>query len=157
MSDKFEEYRLKVAGTNIDQRSLLSTDYFNTFNSVAMVFDMLPDMPELLEEVDAWQFFDYIEHFRHSGLDFADLAIEAYPHAPADLRAAFESKVAGMRIIVEETRRTLHLLQEAGEMKTFSTFASHIAEIFHQMMDEGGAIIHGETTSLSQDSIDQMF
>ena len=32
MSDKFEEYRKKVAGTNIDARSLLSTDYFTQHN-----------------------------------------------------------------------------------------------------------------------------
>ena len=78
MSDKLEEYREKVIGTNIDQKSLLSTDYFNTFNSVAMLFDMLPDVPELLEEVEQWQFYDYVDHFKASGLDFAPLAIEAY-------------------------------------------------------------------------------
>ena len=50
-ADKLEEYRRKVADTNIDSRSLLSTDYFNTFNSVVMVLDVLPDAPELLEEI----------------------------------------------------------------------------------------------------------
>ena len=63
-------------GTNIDPRSLLSTDYFNTFNSVVMVLDLLPDAPDLLEEVEQWQFYDYIGHFQRSGLDFAQLAIE---------------------------------------------------------------------------------
>ena len=157
MSDKFEEYRQKVAGTNIDQRSLLSTDYFNTFNSVVMLLDMLPDAPELLEEMEQWQFYDYIGHFKASGLDFADLAIEAYPHSPPELRQAFERKIAGMRIFIEDATHTLRRLFEVGEMETFVHFAKQASQLFHGMMEEGGAIVHGHDATLNQDAIDQLF
>ena len=156
MTDKLEEYRQRVAGTNIDQRSLLSTDYFNTFNSVVRVLEMLPDAPELLEEVEAWKFYDYVEHFKASGLDFAELAIEAYPYAPPDLREAFEKKINAMRIFIEESRHMLRRLYDAGEIKTFSTVARMAAVLFLGMMEDGNAIVHGSNAS-TQTDIDKLF
>jgi hypothetical protein len=157
VSDKLEEYRQKVAGTNIDPRSLLSTDYFNTFNSVVMLLDMLPDMPELLDEVDQWQFYDYVGHFKASGLDFADLAIESYEYSPPELRTAFERKINGMRVFIEEASHTLRRLYDAGEMDTFGRFARQAVVLFRGMMDEGGAIVHGYDSTLNQDAIDKLF
>jgi hypothetical protein len=154
---RLEEFRQKVAGTNIDQRSLLSTDYFNTFNSVIMLFDMLPEMPELLDEIDQWQFYDYVDHFKQSGLDFANLAIEAYPYAPSEIRDSFERKINGMRVFVEEAARMLRRLHEAGEMTAFNIFSRHIADMCRQMISEGGSIVHGQNAILDQHAIDSLF
>ncbi|MDE2030311.1 MAG: hypothetical protein KGI97_07085, partial [Alphaproteobacteria bacterium] len=155
--DKFEEYRMKVAGTNIDSRSLLSTDYFNNFNSVVMLFDMLPEAPELLDEIDEWKFNTYVEHFQNSGLDFAVLAIEAYDYVPLDMKRAFERKIEAMRVFIVDCAQTLRHLHEAGETQAFATFARQAAEMFRFMMNEGGAIIHGTDASLDQGAIDKMF
>jgi hypothetical protein len=154
--DKFEEFRAKVAGTNIDQRSLLSTDYFNTFNSVLMVIEMLPDAPDLLEEVEQWEFYDYAGHFRHSGLDFAELAIEAYQYCPQELREAFERKINGMRILLEESAHMLRRLYDAGELQVFAVIARTTSGLIRSMMEEGNGIIHG-TNTLVQNDIDKMF
>jgi hypothetical protein len=155
--DKLEEYRRKVEGTNIDPRSLLSTDYFNTFNSVAMLFDMLPDAPELLEEVEQWQFYDYVGHFKASGLDFAQLAIEAYQYSPPELRGAFERKINGMRVFIEGTASLLRRLHDAGETKVFAEFARQAVILFRGMMEEANGIVHGKEAALNQDSIDKLF
>ena len=53
MTDQFQEYVQKVTGTNIDPRSLLSTDYFNHFNTVIMLFSMLPDARNA-ETMQSW-------------------------------------------------------------------------------------------------------
>lgn len=155
VTDTLDDIRQKVAGTNIDQRSLLSTDYFNTFNSVVMVLDMLAEAPELLEEIEQWTFCDYVGHFRGSGLDFADLAIEAYAHAPVELRTAFERKIGSMRIILEDCAKTLRRLYDIGDMEAFATFARAVCELFHGLIAEGNAIVHGG--SMSQTDIDAMF
>lgn len=157
MPDQLEEYRQKVAGTSIDPRSLLSTDYFNTFNSVVMLFDMLPEMPELLEEVEQWQFNDYVGHFQASGLDFAPLAIDAYQFSPPELRSAFERKINGMKVFVEEATRILKRLQEVGEMQTFGKFSRQIAELLRGMMEEGSSIVHGYDASVDQHKVDALF
>jgi hypothetical protein len=154
--DKLEEYRRKVADTNIDPRSFLSTDYFNMFNSVVMVLDMLPDAPELLEEIEHWQFLGYVEHFKISGLGFADLAIEGYPLAPPELRETFERKVNSIRVIIEELARTLRRLLDAGENETFSITARLAATQLRAMMQEGNSIVHG-SSAIAQTDIDKMF
>lgn len=156
MSDKLEEYRQKVVGINIDQRSLLSTDYFNTFNSVVMVMDVLPDAPELLEEVEQWRFNTYAEHFQVSGLDFADLAIEAYEHSPPELKEAFDKKVNGMRVFIEDSTHMLRRLYDSGELQVFTEVAHMLASIFRRMMEEGNVIVHGGSAS-TQSDIDKMF
>jgi hypothetical protein len=154
---KLKEYRVKVAGTNIDARSLLSTDYFNTFNSVVMLFDLLPSCPEMIEEIDQWEYYDYVQHFEHSGLSFAQLAIEAYQYAPTELRERFERKINGMRIFIEEAAHTLRALHDAGETSTFCNFARAAVILFRSMMTEGSSIVHGDEATLSQDSIDKLF
>lgn len=148
--------RQKVAGTNIDPRSLLSTDYFNTFNSVVMVLDMVADMPELIEEIEQWQFLNYCEHFTASGLDFATLAVEAYAFAPEDLRKALESKSLVMKSMVEDYGKILRQHLEAGEMAIFADKAHSAAEQLRKMMEEGSGIVHGDASS-TQTQIDTLF
>src|SRR3546814_9281729 len=47
-------YRRLVRGTNINATSLLATDYLNHFNEVVMVPELVPDMPEIIDEAAAW-------------------------------------------------------------------------------------------------------
>ena len=122
-----------------------------------MLFDMLPDVPELLEEVEQWQFYDYVGHFQASGLDFAPLAIEAYEHVPPDLKQAFENKIACMHSLVEDAALTLRQLYDAKDMEAFVQFSRQTAAFLHNMEEEGGAIVHGHNESLSQDAIDNLF
>lgn len=157
MSDKFEEYRKKVAGTNIDARSLLSTDYFNHFNTVIMLLGMLPEVPGLLDEIDAWKFIDYRQHFRESGLDFAPLAIEAYDYVPSKMRAKFERKVEEISNFVEISRLGLRRLLESGDTERFAELARRTSRDMQTMVDDGGAIVHGHDASLDQSSVDELF
>ena len=157
MSDKLEEYRQKVVGTNIDQKSLLATDYFNTFNSVAMILEMLPDAPERLEEVEQWQYYDYVQHFQASGLDFAPLAIEAYEYVPPDLKTAFENKIANMHSLIVDAAQTLRAQHDAGNTEGFASFCRETVTLYHAMREEGDAIVHGHNDTLSQEAIDSMF
>lgn len=157
MTDMLEHYREKVVGTNIDTRSLLSTDYFNHFNSVIMLFGMLPDAPELLEDIDGWQFLNYLDHFKTSSLDFAPLAIEVYEHAPSNLRDQFTRKAEEIRIFIEVSRLGLRRLLENGEKEKFADMAQRVSRELQLMVDAGGAIVHGNEHSMDQSAIDKMF
>ena len=143
MSDSIEQYQARVAGTNIDPRSLLSTDYFNHFNTVIMLLGMLPDMPDMLDEIDAWEYISYPQHFEASGLDFAALAIELYPKSPEKLRVQFERKIDEMRIFIEVSRLGLRRLLEKGETDKFKDMCMRVARELQNMADAGGAIVHG--------------
>jgi hypothetical protein len=38
----------RLEGTNINQSTLLATDYLNRFNEVVMMIEMIPDMPDCM-------------------------------------------------------------------------------------------------------------
>ncbi len=157
MSDFLDLYRQKVADTNIDPSTLLSTDYFNTFNSVIMLLDMVPDTPELLEEILQWDFYDYKAHFKAGALDFSALAIEAYDHVPPETRAAFERLIDSMRLCVETARPVLQRLQAEGAADSFAQEAFQTAEFLREGVAQGNALVHGQTGSAEQAAIDALF
>ena len=153
----YEEYRARLQGTTIDSNTFLSTDYFNHFNEAIMLFGMLPDMPEMLEEIDLWKFRTYCEHFQASGLAFADLAIEVYPLAPEDLRVRLELLVEEMRDRIETARAALHELLARHDHEALAEKALTCSLTLQRMVDEGSAIVHGSVGSLDQAAIDSMF
>jgi len=147
----------KIVGTNIDPRSLLSTDYFNHFNEVIMMLNMLPDMPELLDEVDKWQFKTYTEHFLESELNWGPLAIEAYNEAPAETREKFDRLASQINIMITETRALLRKILEEGNLDKFREMAQMHSMQLQGMVDDGGSIVHGFKGAADQAEIDKMF
>ncbi len=152
-----KDFESLVVGTNIDPRSLLSTDYFNHFNEVIMMLGMVGDAPDLLDEIDKWDFKTYREHFLTSGLGFADLAIEAYEAAPRDLRDRFDKIAVQMSMLVVETRVRLRQMLESGDMPRFADMAMLNSMQLQGMVDDGAAVVHGHGKSADQAAIDSMF
>jgi hypothetical protein len=153
----YDEYQARVAGTTIDGGTLLSTDYFNSFNEVIMLLGMLPEMPDMMEDIRAWRFITYEEHFRASGLPFAKLAIEAYAHVPAAVRECFELTLAEMRQTVDEARETLAGLTGAATLDHFNHCAVDYSMRLQRLVDSASAIVHGHGETSEQDAIDAMF
>ncbi len=81
-SDDFLAMRARVRDTNISETTLLATDYLNHFNEVVMMLEMVPDMPEFLDELKEWQPKSYLQHFRDAAFSDAALAVEAYTFIP---------------------------------------------------------------------------
>ena len=152
-----ELYRERVKGTTIDAGTLLSTDYFNLFNEVIMLLGMLGDMPDMLDEVIAWKFKTYEQHFAESGLAFAPLAIEAYPHAPPSAREHFERTIQRMHDTVEEAKLVLADLRGQVDVPLLAEQAMNYSMMLQQMVDTGSAIIHGIDGILDQSAIDDLF
>jgi hypothetical protein len=154
----YDQYRTRVAGTTIDESTLLSTDYFNNFNEVIMLLGMLPEMPEMIEDIDAWRFRTYEEHFGDSGLPFAALAIEAYAHVRPAVRERFEQTIAQMRDIVDEARGILGPLADNAELDRFKLSALAYSMRLQGLVDTGSAIVHGGADQISdQSAIDALF
>src|SRR5580693_7473839 len=95
----------RVRGTNISETTLLATDYLNHFNEIVMLLEMVPDMPELFEEAQAWQPKSYVEHFAGSSSPFHALAAELYPHAPRMYRAPFDTTIEQLNGLIDRTLR----------------------------------------------------
>ena len=73
----FDEMSRRAEGTNVNPQTLLATDYLNHFNEIVMLLEMLPDLPDCLEDVQAWRPKSYAEHFTASAVADRELAILA--------------------------------------------------------------------------------
>ena len=154
---EFIAFRSKVKGTNIDEQTLLATDYLNHFNEIVMLFDMIPDMPELIEDCRAWQPRSYEDHFRQSTFSDRDLAVEAYSKVPSRFRIPFEETIGQINALILSSVDRVEAEIAAGAasevLRHNCTVISRAAQV---LMDHASAIIHGSHHTMDQAEIDAM-
>ena len=114
---------LLVRGKNINETTLLATDYLNHFNEIIMVLELVPDMPECLEEAQT-QLGAALETFTSLQVPFEEgrtrLELARLAHAREDAETATRELAEahavfsrlGVPVYVERTR-TLE-----GELET---------------------------------------
>ncbi len=149
-----EVWRARVRGTNISDKTLLATDYLNHFNEIVMLIEMVPDMPDMLEECYAWQPKSYQEHFRDSGFSDRELAIEAYEHVPAKFRKPFEDTIAQMTRVVGRTLERIDNDVHQGDPERLRADCRQSVEIIHRIIQVANGIIHGTAHVMEQAEID---
>ena len=143
-----------VRGSNIDVTTLLATDYLNHFNEIVMLLEMVPDMPEMLDDVKEWQPKSYQDHFRDSTIAEKELAIEAYGHVPAIYREPFEQTVEQINSKIASTVQRLEKNLADGETDVLRANAENLSRLIQRLMDMASAIIHGSSKTLDQSEID---
>lgn len=154
---EFIAFREKVKGTNIDEQTLLATDYLNHFNEIVMLFDMIPDMPELIEDCRAWQPRSYEDHFRQSTFSDRDLAVEAYGKVPSRFRIPFEETIGQINtLILNSTDRMETDINAGVDPEIIRHNCSTISRAAQVLMDHASAIIHGSHHTMDQAEIDSM-
>lgn len=150
----FLEWRQKVKGTNISDKTLLATDYLNHFNEIVMLIEMIPDMPMMLDECYMWEPKSYQEHFRDSGFSDKELAIQAYDHVPTKFRKPFEDTVALMHTVVKVTLDKLAAAVKSEDMEKLRFDCQISVDMIHKIIQVANGIIHGTTQVMEQDEID---
>jgi len=156
-SEIVAQFRQRVADTNISDTSLLATDYLNHFNEVVMLIDMIPDMPECLEDVREWRPKSYAQHFADSGLPEADLAIAAYEHSPVAYRLPLEQTVDNLNRLVDAGLEQITSAVDLGDQNILVEAASQVSREMQRLVDAASAIINGVTSANDQTDIDHMF
>ena len=151
-----EAFREKVRGTNINEQTLLATDYLNHLNEPIMLFEMLADVPELLEELAAWQPKSYVEHFTDSTFTDKELAIEAYGVAPAMYREPFDETVGSAKRCIATAIEALTKLTEQGRTEDIRVITGEVSKILGSLVDKASSIIHGKVTTMGQTQIDEI-
>lgn len=157
---RIAELKGRVEGTTIDDRSLLSTDFFNHANEAIMLLGLLPDMPDMLDELRAWRPKSYAEHFRGSSLPFADLAIECYEAADPPVRASFDAVVARIEARIADAVAHLEFAETDAEFRHVCDTAMRDLT---NLVGEGSGVVHGVAVpgtiegSSDQAAIDALF
>tara|TARA_R110000868_G_scaffold53249_8_gene167378 strand:- start:1380 stop:1907 length:528 start_codon:yes stop_codon:yes gene_type:complete len=126
---------------NINPVTGLATDYLNHFNEVIMLMEMLPDMPDCVEDVLDWAPASYPEHFEHSSFKDRDLAILAYEVAPRAVRAHLLTVTLE---IETEVARAQALLQDGADEAACHAVARLATEAIKPLIAAASSAIHGQ-------------
>jgi len=150
----YEAFKTRAEGTNINPETLLATDYLNHFNEIVMLLDMVPDMPDLVEECKAWQPKSYPAHFADSTFRDKDLAMEAYNHCPARYRRPFDETIDRMNDLALASVTRMETALAEGNTEVVRLQAQSASRALQRLMDAASAIIHGAESTLHQEEID---
>ena len=119
-----------------------------------MIMEMLPDMPECIDLVQAWAPKSYPEHFAESAIADRDLAIAAWPHAPARFRRPFERAIEAMdQTVLTCVARCGRAIDDDNETR-LRTVSAKGAGTLQRFVERASAIINGDEASLDQGEID---
>lgn len=162
-----------LANANINPVSFLATDYLNHFNEVVMLMEMVPDMPDMVADVLAWEPCGYPKHFEQSVFAAKALAIEAYHASPAASRTAFDAVVADLDNQIEDIQILLSGVDPSQPMDPAlaDRLMLTIVNELRPAIDRASGIINATDTGSqvtpaqgddeakmrAQDAIDEMF
>jgi len=131
----------QLRAANINPRTGLATDYLNHFNEAVMLLEMVPDMPECVEDFLSWRPLSYAEHFTASNFKARDLAIEAYNAADSRIRAEFDSITTAITSILTAVSEAM---QKAQQDKTRARLAEQATGWVKPLVMQAGGVINGD-------------
>ena len=136
-------FRSHVPGTNINESTLLASDYLNHFHELVMLLDAVSSEPATFaDDLLSWRPLTYEEHFSESGFRDKNLAIAAYRRAPPSIRARFDEAVA--RLHGEALTLVTEVATQLEQGKGLNQACESAAARLRILIDEANAIANGE-------------
>lgn len=135
-------YRARARNTNVNDITLLATDYLNHFNEALMLAELVIDMPDMLEDLIDWSPVTYGNHFRDSGIADRELAIEAYEFSPTEYKTPFEAITRRLDEEIEDLQTNLRLIDNLEDDEA-RMMADEQCAIIRGLIEQAGAIING--------------
>jgi hypothetical protein len=140
----------RLAAANINPVTGLATDYLNHFNEAVMVLEMLPQMPECMEELIVWRPMTYAEHFAASNFKDRELAVAAYELAEPSARLRLDELAETMNTILLATRDAM---RSSLATPVANALAEYAAAQLKPLVARAGAVINGKEAGHSQDGV----
>jgi hypothetical protein len=153
---RYAEFCAKAQGTNVNDRTLLATDYLNHVNEIIMLMEIVPDAPECLEDCRAWHPISYVAHFEASSIADRDLAIEAYEFSPPEFRDNFDRLVSDMHRVIAGALASLEAATAQGDEERARRVVDLAVKALRNMVDQASSTIHGDAQVMDQAKIDAL-
>src|SRR4030067_1135147 len=137
-------FRSHIPGTNINESTLLASDYLNHFHELVMLLEAISHHPAAFaDDLLSWRPLTYEEHFSESGFRDKNLANAAYRRAPPKIRARFDEAVARLHgeavTLVAEVAADL-----SSGNKDLNKTCEKATRRLRILIDEANAIANGE-------------
>jgi len=165
----------RLRGSNVNETTFLATDYLNHLNEAVMMIELVPSMPDMLEDALAWRPKSYRQHFEDGELAIAGLAVEAYEIAPDRFRLPFDLTVKAIKRRIAKTLETLEPLVDKGDSVQIGLVVLEACKAIQDLIGVASAIVNGseraddcsnsqppvseepDPTTMSQSDIDALF
>ncbi len=141
-------YRARAHNTNVNDVTLLATDYLNHFNEALMLAELVVDMPDMLDDLIDWSPVAYGDHFRDSGIADRELAIEAYEFSPTEYKAPFEAITKQLDGEIQDLQANLSLIDNLEDDEA-RMMADAQCAVIRGLIEQAGAIINGHISDLN--------
>jgi hypothetical protein len=151
-----EQLKKRLEGSNVSARTFLATDYLNHFNEVFMLLEMLPDMPEMIEDIEEWTPKSYVQHFSDSSIADKDLAVEAYELCPDQYRLPFDQLTEKLVQHLTATIAEAHIQIAADNKDLLRVLIINALEACQALWGALNAIIHSDSDTVDQRAIDTL-
>ena len=130
----------RLAAANINPKTGLATDYLNHFNEAIMMLELVPTMPDCIEDLMQWRVMSYREHFLATHQKHRDLVLAAYETAEPHARFLLDECTDTMDASRTAARDALQLhLSHA----VAGALAMEAAAQLKPLVARAGAIING--------------
>jgi len=157
--DALTDSQLEAA--NVNPVTRLATDYLNHFNEVEMLVELLPQMPDCLDEVLDWTPHSYVEHFEVSKFNGREIVIAAYETASVSIRRNFEAVILQLNERVQQGQSELDAHRDNSV--EFARTTQDLIDEIRPLMAKARSIINGvsadveKRNTLQTDSVDALF
>jgi hypothetical protein len=113
-----------------------------------MILEMLPKMPDCIDDLADWRPLSYVEHFAASSFKGRELAIEAYELADPSVRGQLDELADVMNAILGST---IEAMQHSG-----ATHAAALAEAavhrIRPLVAQAAGVINGTAPGITIDA-----
>jgi len=138
----------RLLAANINPKTLLATDFLNHFNEATMMLEMLPEIPDCIEDLNQWRPMTYPEHFSASNFKDRELAILAYDLADPAVRQRLDDLADEMNAILASTIEAM-MASSAAHAMALAEAASHRLK---PLVAQAGAVINGSGQTVVADA-----
>ena len=146
--------RREAASHNVNEETLLATDYLNHFNEIAMILELLADCPDCIDEAKEWQPKTYKDHFNDSGFSAKEFMIAAYTHAPARYRQPFDTTISTMNNLVLKGIESIEAILSKADPEQTQIVVQLVTSELQGLIERASAIIHGADPAMDQTAVD---
>lgn len=155
----------EMTSANINPETGLATDYLNHFNELDMLLEMVPSMPDCVEDISAWQPRDYPTHFEITNYPGKEIAVAAYLDAKPAIKAEFDTLIKALSDALEQLRGEVLTASCDGSVP-IPNVSEELNENVRPLIAMAGALINGKVTAedlnidsshTAQDAIDSVF
>ena len=141
-------FRSHVPGTDLNESTLIASDYLNHFRKLVTLLEATSSRPQgSADDLLSWRPMSYEEHFSKSDLRDKALAIAAYRKASTSFRPLFDEVVSrfhgeALALLTEISAELSDPDKNSSEM---SKSCANAARRLRVLIDEANAIANGES------------